>query len=203
MHTLIDGYNLMHELGLLEKASTPQAFRKARTRFLNRLADGLGAVAAYQTTVVFDAREAPRHLPREMTHNGLTVIFADEDEGADARIERLIATHSVPRSLTVVSTDRRIRQAADRRKARVLTADGFWDQLESPRPPAPSAPSPTPEEQARLHGPGAAEAAEWLATFRDVAAEPEIEDALRQERALLTDDDIRRIAREVEDEDRR
>jgi predicted RNA-binding protein with PIN domain len=203
MQTLIDGYNLMHELGLLDKQTRPEAFRKARSRFLDKLAKGLGAVAAYQTTVVFDATQGPRHLPGEATHKGLTIIFADEDEGADARIERLIATHSAPRSLTVVSTDRRIRQAAARRKARTLTADAFWEHVENATRPAPAAPSRTPEDESRLHGLTPEQAADWLETFRDLASRRETQEALGQDGTLLTDDDIRRIAREVNDEERK
>jgi predicted RNA-binding protein with PIN domain len=203
MQTIIDGYNLMYELGLLEKRFGPHGFRKARNRFLDKLAEGLGAIAAHQTTVVFDAREAPRHLPRESTHKGLTVVYADEEEGADARIERLIAAHSVPKSLTVVSTDRRIRQAASRRKARILTADAFWQQIENPASHSPAPPSLTPEEESRVHGLAPPQAEEWLETFRDLEAEPETEEALGRDSAILSDDDIRRIAREVDDEDRR
>jgi predicted RNA-binding protein with PIN domain len=203
MQTLIDGYNLMHEQGLLEKRFGPGGFRKARNRFLDRLAEGLGAVAAYQTTVVFDARDAPPNLPRESTHKGLTVVFADEDEGADARIERLIAASSVPRSLTVVSSDHRIRQAADRRKARSITADEFLQQLENPVPRAPAPPPPTPEEVSRLRGLGPEQAAEWLETFGGLEEQPGTGDALGTDRGLLSDDDIRRIQCEVDDEERR
>src|SRR5690242_1503274 len=85
MRLLIDGYNVMYALGLLEKRFGPDGLRKARTRFLNDLAARLDAVAAHQTTVVFDAQEGPVHLPRAATHRGITVLFADEDEGADAR----------------------------------------------------------------------------------------------------------------------
>jgi predicted RNA-binding protein with PIN domain len=193
----------MYELGLLEKRFGPDGFRKARKRFLDRLAAGLGAEAAFQTTVVFDAREGPRHLPRESTHKGLTVVFADEDEGADARIERLIAAHSVPKSLTVVSTDRRIRQAADRRKAHTQTADAFWQQIEHPAPHAPSPPALTAEEESRLHGLAPEQVEEWLETFGGLEAGTEIGEALGCDSTLLTDDDISRIAREVEDEERR
>jgi predicted RNA-binding protein with PIN domain len=198
MQTLVDGYNLMHELGLLEKRLGPDGFRKARNRFLNRLAEGLGAEASHQTTVVFDAREAPGHLPRESTHKGLTVIYADEDEGADARIEQLIAAHSVPKSLTVVSTDHRIRKAASRRKARIVTADAFWQQLENPSYRAPPPARPQPEEPSRHFGPSPDEAAEWVEAFRDLEARPETREALGQDNLILTDEDIRRIAREVD-----
>ena len=94
MRTLIDGYNLMYALGLLGKRLGPDGFRKVRTRFLNDLAAAMGAVAAHQTTVVFDATDPPGHLPSESTHKGLTVIYAVGDESADDRIERLIGRGS-------------------------------------------------------------------------------------------------------------
>jgi len=126
MRHLIDGYNLMYALGLPGKRQGPDGFRKLRTRFLNDLAAALGPVAAHQTTVVFDASDPPGHLPRQSLHKGITVVFAVDDENADERIERLIAAHSSPKLLTVVSSDQRIRQAATRRKARAVTAEVFW-----------------------------------------------------------------------------
>jgi len=200
MHTLIDGYNLMYTLGLLDKRFGPDGFRKARMRFLSDLAGALRAVEANQTTVVFDAREAPGHLPRESTHKGMSVLYADEDEGADERIERLIAAHSVPKALTVVSTDRRIRQAATRRKARAMTAEAFWELLENSKGKTPAPPPTTTEEEARLHGLSPEDAAAWLDTFRDVALDPETPESLGQGGFIPTDDEIDRIAREVDEE---
>jgi predicted RNA-binding protein with PIN domain len=204
MRTLVDGYNLMHALGRLEKRFGPDGFRKARNRFLDDLARALGPVSAHGTTVVFDAREAPGDLPRRMIHKGITVLFADEDEGADARIERLIAADSVPKALTVVSSDHRIRRSAAHRKARALTAEAFWDGLEAPRRHAspPSPPPATAEEEARLHGLSPEDAADWLEAFRDIADEPEIRAGLGANPTMLTDEEIARIAREVEEEDR-
>src|SRR5207302_1583757 len=112
MRILIDGYNLMYALGLPGKRHGPDGFRKVRTRFLNDLAAALGAVAAHQTTVVFDASHSPVHLPRESIYKGMTIVYAVDDDSADERIEQLIAAHSAPKLLTVVSTDHRIRQAA-------------------------------------------------------------------------------------------
>ena len=200
MHTLIDGYNLMFTLGLLEKRFRPDGFRKARNRFLSNLAAALGAVAAYQTTVVFDAREAPGHLPRETSHEGMTVVFADEEEGADARIEELIAAHSAPKALTVVSTDRRIRQAATRRRARAVTSEDFLQNLESFGGKLPSPPPPTAEDQARHNGLSPDEAAGWLETFHDVIIDPQTDESLGQGGFIPTDAEIERIAREVDDE---
>lgn len=200
MRTLIDGYNLMFALGLPGKRLGPDKFRKLRTRFLNDLAAALGAVAAHQTTVVFDANDSPGHLPRESTFKGMTVVYAVDDDDADERIERMIAAHSVPKALTVVSSDQRIRQAATRRKARALTADAFWQELEAPRRGPSPVPHPTAEEEARVHGLSPGQAADWLEIFRHVDDEPGAREALGAGDFVPTDDEIARIEREVEDE---
>lgn len=200
MRTLIDGYNLMHALGLLGKRLGPDGFRKVRTRFLNDLAAAMGVVEAHQTAVVFDARDPPGHLPRESIYKGITVIFAVDDEDADERIERLIAAHPAAKTLTVVSSDHRIRQAATRRRARSLTAEAFWQGLETPRRGPPSPPPPTAEEEARLHGLSPEEAAEWLEAFRHVADQPEAREALGTGGFAPTDEEIARIEREIDEE---
>jgi uncharacterized protein len=201
MRLLIDGYNLMYAVGLLGKRFGPDGFRRVRQRFLNDLADALGAVEAHQTTVVFDAATPPDGSPRELVHKGITVLFAVEDDDADSRIERLIAGHSAPKMLTVVSSDHRIRQAATRRKARVETADAFWSRLQERRSKPHAAPPPlSPEERARLHGLAPEESQEWLETFRQVADEPDTREALGSGGFVPTDEEIARIEREVEEE---
>lgn len=203
MRLLIDGYNVMHAAGLLGKPLGPEKFRRVRQRFLNNLAKTLDPVDAHQTTVVFDAADPPPGLPREYQYKGLTVIYAVDAESADERIEQLIAQHSAPKSLTVVSTDHRIRNAAVRRKARVQTADNFLEQLEIqkrvtlPKPPHPAAAA---EAKARSQAPSPQESAYWLEQFRDLAETQEVVQALRGDSEYLSDADIARIEREVEEE---
>jgi predicted RNA-binding protein with PIN domain len=203
MRLLIDGYNLMFAVGLLGKRFGPDGFRKVRQRFLNDLAAALGPIEAHQTTVVFDAAAPPDDGPRELVHKGITVLFAVDDDDADSRIERLIAHHPSPRTLTVISSDRRIRQAATRRKARVETADAFWSKMEDRRNGARSrlpTPADSPEERARLHGLAPEESREWLETFRHVVDEPGASEALGAGGFIPTDEEIARIEREIEEE---
>ena len=120
MRWLIDGYNLMHAAGALDgREIRRESFRRKRRRFLSDLADALGPERCRETTVVLDASTPPADFPLETVYQGLNLIFALGDENADARIEDLIAAHSAPKSLTVVSSDRRIRRAAQRRRARI------------------------------------------------------------------------------------
>lgn len=199
MRTLIDGYNLMFALGLLGRRSGPGGLRKVRHRFLNDLASKLEPIEAHQTTVVFDAAAAPDLAPGQARHKGLTIVFAVNDESADARLEHLIARDSAPKSLTVVSSDNRIRRAGSRRRAHILTSEEYWSRLEDRRRRQPAPPA-TAEDQARQQGLSAAESAYWLDAFRDVIADPEARAGLAPADFIPTDEEIRRIEREVEEE---
>ncbi|MFO0951867.1 MAG: NYN domain-containing protein [Isosphaeraceae bacterium] len=201
MRILIDGYNLMYAGGLLGKRLGPDGLRKVRHRFLNDLADRLGPLDAPQTTVVFDASQPPDGLPSQTPHKGLTVVYAVNDADADARIETLIARHSHPKGLTVVSSDRRIRQAALRRKARAVTAHDYWNELDARRRPPrvrshTEAPSPAAEEKR----PFPTETEFWLREFADLDAQPETREALNPDGLLLTDEEVARLEREIERE---
>jgi uncharacterized protein len=203
MRYLVDGYNLMYAGGLLGKRLGAEAFRRARKRFLNNLADTLGPLGAHATTVVFDASTAPEEGPSVLLHKGLTVIYAVTTDDADERIEHLIAGHSTPRSLTVVSSDRRIRRAATRRKARSVSADDFWvalDTLKERR--GRSSPSPASEPSSNdppLHH---EEREHWLREFQHLDQQPETREALAPDAAMLTDEEIARLEREIEREQR-
>jgi predicted RNA-binding protein with PIN domain len=199
MRYLIDGYNLMYAAGLLGKKLGPDQFRQVRTRFLNKIAAALGPIESALTTVVFDASQAPADVPKSLSHQGIVVLFAVDCESADERIEQLIARHSTPKSLTVVSSDRRIRTAATRRKARALSADAFLVELEGRRPRRASATmSPTRPDRDPEISPE--EAAFWLEEFRELEGHLATREALDDPGAMLTDADIVRIEREIERE---
>ena len=201
MRTLIDGYNLMYAIGLLGRKFGPDGFRKVRQRFLNDLAAALDPLDAHRTTVVFDASNPPPDAPKRARHKGLTIIFAVDDEDADARIEEIIAHDPAPKALKVVSSDRRVQQAASRRKAVVISADDFWSSLHARKArPASPPPPPTAEERGRAEGPSPAEAAYWLAAFSGLDEAPGTKQALQSADFVPTDEEIARITREVEDE---
>jgi len=201
MRTLIDGYNLMFAGGLLGRRLGPDGFRKVRHRFLNDLAATLNPVEAHLTTVVFDAKSAPPDVPSATRHKGLTVLFAVDVETADDRIEALIAHHSSPKTLTVVSSDHRIQKAATRRKAKVVSADDYWTRMDTLKERKPRAPEP--EEPSRAGSLSPRESAYWLEEFRDVAESDEAREAFARDPIFPSDEEIARIEREVEEEFRR
>lgn len=200
MRYLIDGYNLMFAGGLLGKRLGPDGFRRVRTRFLNDLAHALGPLDSSQTTVVFDASTAHGSLDRSTIHLGISVIYAVDNENADERIEELIAADSAPKSLSVVSTDRRIRQAAGRRKALAVTADDFWVELDARKRRRTREVPPVHTESPTERTISAEESAYWLREFRDLDASPETRKALNAEPSYLSDEEIAALEREIERE---
>lgn len=201
MRTLIDGYNVMHAAGLMARKFGPDGFQKARTRFLNDLVAWLDPVDVHMTTVVFDANDGPGHLASSTLHKGITVYFAVSEDSADEKIEDLIAAHPSPKSLTVVSSDHRIQRAANRKKARVLSADAFLTQLDTAkeRKRAPAKVREVP----RAEIPTVEESEFWLEEFREVVESAEAREIFRGDPSFPTDEELARIEREVEEEFRR
>ena len=142
MTFLIDGYNLMYAAGLASKAMPAPLFERARTRFLDWLADGAKDRPAV-LRVVFDAMQAPGPS-LETVHRGVRVRFAFR-QTADDVIEELVAVEQKPAAVTVVSNDARVREAGRRADCHLATCEEFSDWLSNP-PAAPDAPR-SPEDK--------------------------------------------------------
>ena len=128
MSLVIDGYNLLHASGILGRGIGPGGLERSRNALINFLVESLDEPELAQTTVVFDAREAPPGLSRVIKRGGLTIRFAEPGSDADDVIERLILANSTPRRLTVVSSDHRLHRAARRRRAKPIDSDQWYAQ---------------------------------------------------------------------------
>jgi uncharacterized protein len=127
MRFLIDGYNLMHAMGLLNGPVGPHGLAKARAALFGRLA----AVHAdiHAVTVVLDARGALAGADEEDTRGPLEICYTLREE-ADDFIERRIAHDSAPARLVVVSNDHRLRDAAKRRGCDSWSCGDYVDWLD-------------------------------------------------------------------------
>jgi predicted RNA-binding protein with PIN domain len=175
---LIDGYNLIHALGLLRKRLAPGELEDARGRLLEMLEErqaGLGAM-----TVVFDAKRKPRRGASDEMVGGVRVLYAVGRE-ADELLEELIARESQAARLRVVSDDHRIQQAATRAGATALGCQSFLDRLEQPSlgaaKPAPARPA-SADDAAPLTP---AELRHWLKEFADVEIPKELRDTFDED----------------------
>ncbi|MBL9162620.1 MAG: NYN domain-containing protein [Planctomycetaceae bacterium] len=161
MALLIDGYNLLHVTAIVGHGG----LRGSREGLLRFLASAIEPRDRLQTTIVFDAAEAPPNLPRTIVFEEMTIHFSSEYDNADELIEELIEAHSVPKSLLVVSSDHRIQRAARRRKAPFVDSDvWFADALRrraASRRPAPIVARPTGNLSAD-------EIDYWLSEFGDI-----------------------------------
>jgi predicted RNA-binding protein with PIN domain len=127
MHYLIDGYNLLHAMGVVQGRLGPDGLEKARLRLLGLLRGAYGVEEASRVTVVFDAAGAPPGATEVSDYKGIRVRFAVRQPEADDLIESLIGQDSAPKNLRVVSDDQRVQQAARRRRC---TAVGCAEYLE-------------------------------------------------------------------------
>ena len=156
---LIDGYNLMHAVGLARRSYGPGDLEVCRNRLLQQLAARLTPAAADRTTVVFDAFGSDDNSQRRQVRHGVTVIYAPAGTDADSELERMVAADSAPKQLLVVSSDHRLHRAAQRRKAKVIDSDVFWESLEHE-----SAQSGARHDHQRLP----TDTAFWLQEFADL-----------------------------------
>lgn len=171
MALVIDGYNLLHMTGILGSRVAPGGLERARRALLNFLAATLDAAERGQTTVVFDAREAPWGAAPQFEHHGIHVRFAQEYDDADSLIEELIHRYATPKLLTVVSSDRRLRRAAERRGAVAVPSEQWYREAVRRRTMGQVHERPEPRPQGPL---SEAEVAFWLAEFAGVYESAEL-----------------------------
>jgi uncharacterized protein len=168
MPYLIDGYNLLHALGILGKRMGPTGLEKARFRLLGLLRRSLGEQAA-EVTVVFDAAGAPAGAEAETFFHGIRIRFANRHPQADDLIEELIRNFSAPKNLVVVSDDNRLAKAACRRGCRTLSCQDFLAHLDQQRRLQLERTPPVKEKQDSLTP---EETQRWLAEFADLEDDP-------------------------------
>jgi predicted RNA-binding protein with PIN domain len=163
MPFIIDGYNLLHAMGILGGPVGPNQLAKARAALV-----GL-ASSVHDTdpaTIVFDAVGAPPGVTAEEVHGLVRVEFATGEE-ADDRIEWLIAHDAAPKRLVIVSDDHRLQVAGRRRGCQAWKCDEYLDWAKKVRRAARA--KPTVEKPA---GMGPLETERWLAAFGELDRDP-------------------------------
>ena len=153
MPLLIDGHNLLRTIqrdacAALEDAQMCQLIGA----YLYRKKD-IGKI-------VFDGIGPPdKTALRDI--RGLDVFFSGQHE-ADDIIEDMVLDNTAPKKLIVVSSDRRVKAAAKKRKATAINSDDFWARLIKVLEKKRSHP---PEPLAKREGIGEKETDIWLKEF--------------------------------------
>ena len=126
---LIDGYNVVAPIAPPSSGPSAEWLRRERWQLIQRLAGGLDASLRERTCVVFDAAHPPADRPSRFQFEGIDIRFAVEDPEADDLIERLVAAHSAPKQLAVISSDQRLQTAARRRGSLAFDSQNWLDDL--------------------------------------------------------------------------
>lgn len=126
---LIDGYNVVAPVAPPGRSPDAAWLRRERKRLLDRLAEHLDDDTRARTCVVFDAADPPPDRPHRFTYSTIEVRFAVGYPEADDLLEELIAVHSAPKRLAVVSSDRRVQAAAARRSCAIFDSQPWLDDL--------------------------------------------------------------------------
>ena len=131
---LIDGYNVVAPVtppnrNHLSADHDDRWLQRERSQLIARLVKHLDHAVRSRTCVVFDAANPPPDRPSQFAIEGIDVRFAVDYAEADDLLEEIIASHSAPKNLAVVSSDHRVQAAARRRGSLVLESQEWLDDL--------------------------------------------------------------------------
>ena len=155
MPVIIDGHNL---LWTIQKRS--EDFGSITDVQLCRIVNRYLKLTGEKGEIVFDGT-GPRDKSGFDNISNLEVSFAGLACDCDTVIEDKVKASTAPKRLTVVSSDRRLRDAARRRKATAVKSEVFWDNLCKQL----SRKRTINEPRAKRQGLSASETKQWLEFF--------------------------------------
>jgi len=123
MPVIIDGHNLLHAIRKAEE--NPHVIGDLELcwiigRYLK--------LTGEKAEIIFDGT-GPRDKSGFDNISNLEVFFAGQGS-ADMVIEDKIKASTAPRRLTIISSDRRLRKAAQTRKATAVKSEVFWKDVQ-------------------------------------------------------------------------
>ncbi len=155
MPFIVDGYNLLH---FIQKAS--EDFGAITDVQLCRIISEYLRQISEKGEVIFDGT-GPRDKTGFDNINNLEVFFSGLRSDADTVIEDKIKANTAPKRLTIVSSDRRLRDAARKRKATVVKSQVFWDNVQKQL----SRKARVKEPREKREGLNEGETEQWLKIF--------------------------------------
>lgn len=155
MPYLIDGYNLLRLI-----QSIHEEYAEIAEAGLCRILSEYIRIKRSRGQIVFDGLGPPDKSCLG-GYGNLEVFFSGQTLEADDVIEEKILDNSAPKSLIVVSTDRRIRTAANKRKAIAVRSDLFFDDVTKVLDKTRMIPEPEQKQKGLTE----AETDEWLDFF--------------------------------------
>jgi predicted RNA-binding protein with PIN domain len=123
MPVIIDGHNLLHSI----HKEDPDSGLISDVQLCHIIGRYLKLIGE-KGEIIFDGT-GPRDKGGFDNISNLEVFFAGLRSDADTVIEDKIKANTAPKRLTIVSSDRRLRDAARKRKATLVKSQVFWDNL--------------------------------------------------------------------------
>ncbi len=154
MPLIIDGYNLLWSIQNVEEQTSITDIA------LCRILDGYFGKVRQNAEIIFDGTGPPNKTEFDGIRN-LAVAFSGRSCDCDTIIEQKILASTAPKLLTIVSTDRRLRNAASARKANSVKSEEFWDEVKKRL----SRQKPGKEPSGKRSGLTESETELWLKTF--------------------------------------
>ena len=152
---IIDGHNLLHSIVKLSEEA--ESINDVQLCWI--ISKYMKAVSE-KGEIVFDGT-GPRDKSGFDNIANLEVCFAGLGKDADTVIENKIKANTAPKRLSIVSSDRRLRDAARSRKATSLKSEVFWDNLHKQL----RRKKPVKEPEAKRTGLSESETKQWLEIF--------------------------------------
>jgi predicted RNA-binding protein with PIN domain len=156
MPVIIDGHNLLHSIHKEDPDSGTIS-----DVWLCRVISGYLRLIDEKGEIIFDGT-GPRDKSGFDNLPNLEVFFAGLRSDADTVIEEKIKASTAPKRLTIVSSDRRLRDAARKRKTTVVKSQVFWDNLCKQLARQKKA---ITEPRGKRHGLSDSETEQWLKFF--------------------------------------
>ena len=157
MPFIIDGHNLLWCIQTAEedKSITEVALCRILDSFFRQISP-----RRVIAEIIFDG-PGPLNKQEFEAINNLDVTFSGRSCDCDTIIENRILASTAPKQLTIVSTDRRLRGAAEARKANPVKSEDFWDQVKKQL----SRPRKSKEPAGKRKGLTQSETELWLREF--------------------------------------
>ena len=122
MPVIIDGHNLLWSIRNIEDDSS------ITDAGLCKILDGYFGETREKAEIVFDGIGPPDKTIFETIRN-IEITFSGRASDCDTLMEQRILDSTASKLLTIVSSDRRLRDAADARKAVAVKSEDFWDEV--------------------------------------------------------------------------
>ena len=122
MPVIIDGHNLLWAI------QNPDEDASVTDVVMCQALDTYFSITHDKAEIIFDGIGPPDKTGFNNLSN-LEITFSGRNTDCDSIIEQRILDSTAPSHLTIVSTDRKIRDAASARKATSIQSDEFWGMV--------------------------------------------------------------------------